>query len=182
MPQDTVSSGVSQSPSASSGVQHHTNGSNELPPGAAGVSFDSNSPNRVTDDSVGILQGQGGVSADIGGVSADIGGTSLDPVAAGGSEDPSEVSLCPSDLQRLYDLLHRTKHDWRKIGERLGFSFEQLSDISFTHALHNDEDYFQELLRLWLERTPDCTTMKILADALSSAGYERIANQLKETF
>ena len=92
------------------------------------------------------------------------------------------ASLGPRDLGRLYNFLKLAAPGWRKIGGALDFTYVELKAITPTIGLAGNDDYFQELLHLWLKRTPDRTTKEILAGALKSAGEGRLAEELLKNF
>ena len=92
------------------------------------------------------------------------------------------ASLGPDDLDRLYKFLKSAAPGWNKIGRALDFTFVELKAITPTTGLTGNDDYFQELLHLWLKRIPERTTKEILAAALESAGEERLADKLVKNF
>ena len=97
--------------------------------------------------------------------------------------DTSGASLCPSDLDRLYKFLKSAAPGWRKIGEALGFKFEELNAIYRKPGLNGeDENCFQELLHCWLKRTPDRTTKETLAGALELVDEYRLSVELVKIF
>ena len=81
----------------------------------------------------------------------------------------------PGDEDYLFKKLRRASSNWREIGRQLGFTHEELLAIVNCEGLKSVRDYLQELLRLWVNKEPGSTTMKVLAKALREAGEERLA-------
>ena len=70
---------------------------------------------------------------------------------------------------------------WRAIGWELGFTSAELHFIVHEPGRYGDEDYYEAMLRRWLDWAPPNHTLpsfQSLVSALRAAGKERQANDL----
>ena len=92
--------------------------------------------------------------------------------------------LGPEDVDSLFEVVKGPKSKWRDIGRELGFTLKEMDNIAQKKGISQDQDYFQELLDLWLnwappERPFPCT--EDLLDALRHIGQHRLALKLENT-
>ena len=92
--------------------------------------------------------------------------------------------LNPEDVDSLFDIVKGAKAKWRDIGRELGFTLKEMDEIVQKKGISHDQDYFQELLDLWLNWAPPqrpfpCT--EDLLDALRHIGQHRLALTLENT-
>ena len=90
--------------------------------------------------------------------------------------------LDPEDVDSLFAIVQSAKAKWRDIGRELGFTLREMDTIVAKKGISNDQDYFQELLDLWLNWAPPekpfpCT--EDLLDALRHIGQHRLALKLE---
>ena len=91
--------------------------------------------------------------------------------------------LNPGDLDSLFKFVKRVKVKWRDIGYKLGFKKDEMDNIVTTTGIHQNQDYFLELLDLWLNWAPPrksfpCT--EDLLEALRDIGQHRLASELEK--
>ena len=70
---------------------------------------------------------------------------------------------------------------WRAIGGKLGFTFDELDSIVREPGRYGDVDYYQAMLRRWLDWAPpnhSDPTLQCLTSALRAVGKEKQANTL----
>ena len=70
---------------------------------------------------------------------------------------------------------------WRAIGWELGFTSDELDSIVREPGRNGDEDYYEAMLKRWLDWAPPNHTtpsLQTLLSALRVAGKERQANDL----
>ena len=70
---------------------------------------------------------------------------------------------------------------WRAIGWELGFTTNELDSIVHEPGRNRDEDYYEAMLKRWLDWAPPNHThpsLQSLQSALRAAGKERQANDL----
>ena len=92
--------------------------------------------------------------------------------------------LNPEDVDSLFGIVKGAKAKWRDIGRELGFTLKEMDEIVQKKGISQDQDYFQELLDLWLNWAPPqrpfpCT--EDLLDALRRIGQHRLALTLENT-
>ena len=92
--------------------------------------------------------------------------------------------LDPEDVDSLFGIVKGAKAKWRDIGRELGFTLKEMGEIVQKKGISQDQDYFQELLDLWLNWAPPqrpfpCT--EDLVDALRHIGQHRLARTLENT-
>ncbi|KAL5505499.1 hypothetical protein EMCRGX_G006944 [Ephydatia muelleri] len=90
--------------------------------------------------------------------------------------------LDPEDVDSLFGIVKGAKAKWRDIGRELGFTLKEMDEIVQKKGISQDQDYFQELLDLWLNWAPPqrpfpCT--EDLLDALRRIGQHRLALKLE---
>ena len=91
--------------------------------------------------------------------------------------------LDPEDVDALFEVVKSAKAKWRDIGRELGFTLREMDDIVAKKGISQDQDYFQELLDLWLNWAPPeksfpCT--EDLLEALRHIGQHRLAMKLEQ--
>ena len=83
------------------------------------------------------------------------------------------------------DIVEVTKNacsEWRCIGDNLGFTYDELSDITRVPGQHDNKGYYATMLRRWLDwalPNHNFPTVQDLSSALRKAGKERQANDLR---
>ena len=83
------------------------------------------------------------------------------------------------------DIVEVTKNacsEWRCIGDNLGFKYDKLSAITRVPGLHDDKDFYADMLRKWLDWAPpdhNHPTVQDLSSALRKADKERQAYDLR---
>ena len=92
--------------------------------------------------------------------------------------------LDPEDVDSLFEVVKSAKSKWRDIGRELGFALKEVENVVQKKGISQDQDYFQELLDLWLnwappERPFPCT--EDLLEALRRIGQHRLALKLENT-
>ena len=71
--------------------------------------------------------------------------------------------------------------EWRAIGGELGFTFDELDSMVCEPGRYGDMDYYQAMLRKWLDWAPPNhadATLQCLISAFRAVGKERLANIL----
>ena len=91
--------------------------------------------------------------------------------------------LDPEDVDALFGIVKSAKAKWRDIGRELGFTLKEMDNIGAQKGISQDQDYFQELLDLWLNWAPPeksfpCT--EDLLEALRRIGQHRLAMKLAQ--
>ena len=93
----------------------------------------------------------------------------------------TSVVLCAVDHAELCKITKSASGEWRSIGGELGFSIDELDSIVREPGRHGDVDYYQAMLRKWLDWAPpnhNDPTLQCLISALRVVGKERLANVL----
>ena len=62
---------------------------------------------------------------------------------------------------------------WRAIGRKLKFDIEELDSITHESGRNFNTDYYEAMLKRWIEK--DGATTETLSLALSSIGFESLA-------
>ena len=96
--------------------------------------------------------------------------------------DPDQPTLGPDHLSEFFEAVRGAKERWSDIGTSMGFSHEELFEITYTNGLTDDTGYFRELLKRWLNRAPprhSFPQVEELASALREAGMHRTAYDLE---
>ena len=71
---------------------------------------------------------------------------------------------------------------WAAIGTELGFKIKDMGEIRRTDTLHEDTQYFEELIKRWLNQAPPDHSfphLNKLVTALREVGMERTAYELE---
>ena len=58
------------------------------------------------------------------------------------------------DHQWLCETVSNVAAKWRALGRELGFTHDELTEVTRCPGLHGDKDYMDELLSRWLKRAP----------------------------
>ena len=99
------------------------------------------------------------------------------------SDKPTDQpTLGPDHLSEFFETVRGAKEKWSDIGTSMGFSHEELRGITHTIGLTDDTDYFQELLKRWLNRAPpqySFPRVEELASALREVRMDRTAYDLE---
>ena len=85
------------------------------------------------------------------------------------------------DHTEIFQTTESASDKWRAIGRKLGFTVDELDSIVREPGRHGDEDYYEAMLRRWLDWAPPNHTppsLQSLLSALRAAGKERQANDL----
>ena len=93
--------------------------------------------------------------------------------------------LSRQDHQRLCEAVSEAAAKWRALGRKLGFTHDELGDVTRCPGLNEDKDYMDELLSRWLKWAPPnhpLPCVEDLATALysKSVGEERTAYDLMQ--
>ena len=81
----------------------------------------------------------------------------------------------------IFQCTKSARDKWRAIGRELGFTSDELDSIVREPGRYGDEDYYEAMLRRWLDWAPPNHThpsLQSLLSALRAAGKERQANDL----
>ena len=82
---------------------------------------------------------------------------------------------------QLFRLTKKAADKWRVIGRELGFG-DELDKIVRELGRHGDEDYYEAMLKRWLDWAPpnhSYPTLSALVAAIRAVGKERLANELE---
>ena len=85
------------------------------------------------------------------------------------------------DHAKIFQTTKSARDKWRAIGWELGFTFDELDSIVREPGRNGDEDYYEAMLKRWLDWAPPNHTppsFQSLVSALRAAGKERQANDL----
>lgn len=84
-----------------------------------------------------------------------------------------------NDHPIVFDKTREACTKWREIGRALRFNMDELDEITREDGRHGDTDYYEAMLRKWLEKT---ATTGQLSAALRSryVGKELLANTFIE--
>ena len=91
--------------------------------------------------------------------------------------------LDPEDVDPLFEVVKSAKSKWRDIGRELGFTLKEMDNIVQKKGISQDQDYFQELLDLWLNWAPPERPFPFtedLLEALRRIGQHRLALKLAD--
>ena len=93
--------------------------------------------------------------------------------------------LSIKDHQRLCKAVSEAAAKWRALGRKLGFTHDELGDVTRCPGLKEDKDYMDELLSRWLKWAPPnhlFPCVEGLATALrsKSVGEERTAYDMMQ--
>ena len=75
--------------------------------------------------------------------------------------------------------------EWNSIGHNLGFTYDELSDITRVPGQHDDKGYYATMLRRWLDwalPNHNFPTVQDLSSALRKAGKERQVFALSQKY
>ena len=85
------------------------------------------------------------------------------------------------DHTEIFQTTESASAEWRAIGRKLGFTVSELDSIVREPGRNGDEDYYEAMLKRWLDWAPPSHTppsLQSLLSALRAAGKERQANDL----
>ena len=89
--------------------------------------------------------------------------------------------LCADDHTEIWKTTKSACIQWRGIGRELGFTIDELDSIVREPGRHGDVDYYEAILRRWLDWAPPNhpnPSLRCLISALRAVGKERLANDL----
>ena len=95
--------------------------------------------------------------------------------------DDIAATLNEHDHTEIFQTTESASDKWRAIGRKLGFTIFELDSIVREPGRNGDEDYYEAMLRRWLDWAPPNYTppsLQCLLSALRAAGKERQANDL----
>ena len=95
--------------------------------------------------------------------------------------DDITATLNECDHANIYLSTKSACSKWRAIGWELGFTTDELDSIVREPGRHGDGDYYEAMLRRWLDWAPPNHThpsIQSLLSALRAVGKERQANDL----
>ena len=95
--------------------------------------------------------------------------------------DDITAILNEHDHTEIFQTTESASDKWRAIGRKLGFTVAELDSIVREPGRHGDEDYYEAMLKRWLDWAPPNHTppsLQSLLSALRAAGKERQANDL----
>ena len=101
------------------------------------------------------------------------------------------TGLSERDFGKIVEKLSPYSHKWRRFGERLGFTPDELSTIEATPTLipGAPASYLSTMVSGWLQWAPgdargsrDYATIKSLKTAVDKAGLGRVAQELESHF
>ena len=96
-------------------------------------------------------------------------------------------AISEQEFSRAHGILQRQSHKWKLIGQYLGFTADELSNIEARPALFNTApgSYLDAMLSDWQQWAPgDCrgstdyATLAFLKNAVNKAGLGRTAHEL----
>ncbi|KAL5515482.1 hypothetical protein EMCRGX_G000655 [Ephydatia muelleri] len=96
-------------------------------------------------------------------------------------QDEVTAILDEHDHTEIFQTTESASDEWRAIGRKLGFTVRELDSIVREPGRNGDEDYYEAMLRRWLDWAPPNHTLpslQSLLSALRAAGKERQANDL----
>lgn len=111
--------------------------------------------------------------------------TDGDDVDNGGTDSQNGAGeMSEQDLQKIEDVLLKCSSDWKKIGSRLGFTFEDLRKIESKHHLlmGAPDSHLNDMLNTWYHKTPRNreTSREDVAKAVDKgAGKGRLAEEIR---
>ena len=97
-------------------------------------------------------------------------------------DDVITVVLTEQDHGNIFRSTKSACDKWRAIGRELGFTIDELDSIVREPGRNGDEDYYEAMLRRWLDWAPpnhSPPSLQNLLSALRASGKERLANNLK---
>ena len=89
------------------------------------------------------------------------------------------------DHTEIFQTTESASDVWRAIGRKLCFTVSELDSIVREPGRNGDEDYYEAMLKRWLDWAPPNHTppsLQSLLSALRAAGKERQANNLATKF
>ena len=95
--------------------------------------------------------------------------------------DAIKATLNECDHGNIFQSTKSACDKWRAIGRELGFTSDELDSIVHEPGRNGDEDYYEAMIRRWLDwALPNHTppSLQSLQSALRAAGKERQANDL----
>ena len=95
--------------------------------------------------------------------------------------DAIKATLNECEHGNIFQCTKSACDKWRAIGRELGFTSDELDSIVREPGRNGDEDYYEAMLRRWLDWAPPNHTtpsLQTLQSALRVAGKERQANDL----
>ena len=99
--------------------------------------------------------------------------------------DDVTAILDEHDHTEIFQTTESASAEWRAIGRKLGFTVSELDSIVREPGRNGDVDYYEAMLKRWLDWAPPSHTppsLQSLLSALRAAGKERQANDLATKF
>ena len=96
--------------------------------------------------------------------------------------DDVTAVLNDGDHSNIFQSTKSASDKWRAIGRELGFTIDELDSIVHEPGRNGDEEYYEAMLRRWLDWAPpnhSPPSLQNLLSALRASGKERLANNLK---
>ena len=95
--------------------------------------------------------------------------------------DDVTAILDEHDHTEIFQTTESASAEWRAIGRKLGFTVSEMDSIVREPGRNGDVDYYEAMLKRWLDWAPPSHTppsLQSLQSALRAAGKERQANDL----
>eukprot|EP00731_Ephydatia_muelleri_P009220 Em0004g1558a len=103
-------------------------------------------------------------------------------IGADHKQDGVTGTLNECEHGNIFQCTKSARDKWRAIGRELGFTSDELDSIVREPGRYGDEDYYEAMLRRWLDWAPPNHTrhpsLQSLLSALRAAGKEKQANDL----
>ena len=99
--------------------------------------------------------------------------------------DSVTANLAENDHTKIFQTTKSANGRWRAIGRCLGFAIDELDSIVREPGRHVDEDYYEAMLRRWLDWAPPNHTppsLQSLLSALRTEGKDIQANNLEAEY
>ena len=90
----------------------------------------------------------------------------------------TSANLREGDHTNIFQTTKSASDKWRAIGRELGFTADQLDAITHETGRHYKEDFYEAMLRRWLDWAPpnhSHPTIQNLSSSLRAVGKERQA-------
>ena len=97
----------------------------------------------------------------------------------------TEILLDAGNHTEISQSTKSASNQWRAIGGKLGFTFDELDSIVHEPGRCGDVDYYEAMLRRWLDWAPPkhpFPSLQSLLTALRDVGKERLAYDLEAKY
>ena len=103
----------------------------------------------------------------------------------GNTTNATEILFHADDHTEIVKSTKSVIRQWRAVGGELGFTFDELETIVREPGRYGDDDYYQAMLRRWLDWTPPNHTppkLHSLLSAFAAVGKEKLATDLERKY